>query len=465
MELTDIQLIRMRLQQTVFDNPYIPVLTDCDGKASFPSIPQIAFLTEPASEILYGGQAGGGKTASLLAAALQYIMIPGYEAIIFRKSFSDLEKPGGLIPMSLQWLSGKGAKYDGTFHRWYFPNDATLSFGFLQNEKQMIEDYQGSAFAFQGFDELTQFEERLYRYMFSRRRKPAGTPYPIRTRATSNPGGIGHDWVKARFIAPQTAKRGTIFIPASLDDNPGLNAREYRESLAELDPLTRAQLEKGDWDTRPEGMLFKREWFVNNYIDACELPRQRRQLRYWDLAATKLREDKKNDPDWCAGPLVSADDSNRFYIEGLEHFRDTPLATEGRLLQSASMDGTSISIRIEQEPGASSKLYIATIAQRLLAAYDVMGFPTNGLDKITRAKPFSAACQRGSVFIVRGNHVAEMMDELCAFPMSNHDDIVDGLTGGYNALFAEPELVLATGPVISAGFDYGMRREDILSGY
>ena len=290
-----------------------------------------------------------------------------------------------------------------------------------------------------GFDELCQFEEKLYRYMFSRRRKGSQYPFPIRTRCTANPGGIGHDWVKRTFIDPATAKRGTLFIPASLDDNPGLNAREYRESLMELDPVTRAQLMHGDWNVRPEGLLFKREWFKDKILD--ELPNKRlRRIRYWDLAATKVDPKKGNDPDFCSGCAMASDDDNNVYVYDMQHFRDTPLATEERIQTTAQIDGRNVTIRIEQEPGASSKLYIATLAQRLLSGYDCGPFPTNGLDKVTRAKPFSAACQRGSVYIVRGSWVSEWLDEVCAFPIVAHDDQVDATTGGYNALFAEPEL-------------------------
>jgi hypothetical protein len=154
------------LRRTVIDNPYIPAM---DGL--FPSAPQAYFLTAPVREILYGGAAGGGKSAGILAAALQYVTEPGYDALILRRSYADLEKPGALIPLSKEWLLPTDAAYNEQTHRWTFPSGATLSFGHIQNETSVVQDYQGSAFAFIGFDELTQFTRFMYTYLFSRNRK------------------------------------------------------------------------------------------------------------------------------------------------------------------------------------------------------------------------------------------------------------------------------------------------------
>lgn len=421
------------LWQTVIENPYV---NKYGGQ--FPSLPQSLFLTVPVPEILYGGAAGGGKSAALLAAALQYVYCPGYDALILRRAFTDLEKPGGLIPLSHEWLGPTPAKWDGQTHRWEFPTGATLTFGHIMNEQTMVTDYSGSAFAFIGFDELTQFSEYMYRFLFSRKRKAPDAAYPTRVRGATNPGQAGHVWVKNRFgIRPGNRPRmfgpSRLFIPAKLEDNPGLDRADYETSLAELPPLERAQLRHGDWETRPEGGMFKREWFDPCYVD--RVPPGIETVRFWDLAATKAKPGK--DPDWCASCLGGRDRTGRVYVADVERFRLTPAETEARVRSTAGRDGPGVSIRIEQEPGAASKLWIANLA-RSLRAFDVRGAPAV-TDKVTRAKPASAAAERGDVFLLRGTRwLGDFIDELCAFPLVDHDDQVDAFTGMYSALARAP---------------------------
>lgn len=106
-----------------------------------------------------------------------------------------------------------------------------------------------------GFDELTQFPDRQYRYLFSRLRRLKGSEIPIRMRAGSNPGGLGHAWVFDRFIKdPNTASR--VFVPSTLDDNPYLDKEEYELSLNELDPVERERLRHGNWYVQRDGLVF-----------------------------------------------------------------------------------------------------------------------------------------------------------------------------------------------------------------
>lgn len=199
-------------------------------------------------EVLYGGAAGGGKSEALLMAALQYVEVPNYAAILFRQSYTDLALPGALMDRAADRLSGTGAHWNGTEKRWTFPSGATLTFGYLEQENHRFR-YQSSEFQFIGFDELTQFKERDYRYMFSRLRRLAGSRVPLRVRAGTNPGGVGHLWVKKRFNPDNPGRNppNRKFISAHLQDNPYLDRDEYIESLSELDSQTRRQLEKGDW--------------------------------------------------------------------------------------------------------------------------------------------------------------------------------------------------------------------------
>lgn len=216
---------------------------------------QAEFLAATEGEVLYGGAAGGGKSDAMLMAALQYVDVPGYAAIVFRRTYSDLALPGAIMDRAQSWLAGTAAKWNGTDKRFTFPSGATLSFGYLDNEKDKFR-YQSSEFQFIGFDELTQFPEAWYRYLFSRLRRSAHVNAPLRMRAATNPGGIGHEWVRRRFIDPAT--RVARFVSAKLVDNPSLDADEYRQSLAQLDTQTRRQLEEGDWIADTDGLVYSR---------------------------------------------------------------------------------------------------------------------------------------------------------------------------------------------------------------
>jgi predicted phage terminase large subunit-like protein len=245
-------------RQTVTENPYLSDSVPMRWDGANPK--QFVFLSLPVKEILYGGACGGGKSIALLVASLQFVTVPGYSALLLRRTFADLAKPGALMDLSMQLLGKSNAVWNEQKHKWNFPNGATLSFGYLETERDKYT-YQSSEFHFIGFDELSQFTKTQYTYLFSRLRKPAGMSVPLRMRAASNPGGPGANWVYDRFVNPKTKSPGREFIPARLEDNPKLDAASYEESLMELDHITRRQLRHGDWDIKAEGNCFKREWF------------------------------------------------------------------------------------------------------------------------------------------------------------------------------------------------------------
>ncbi|HVL62491.1 MAG TPA: terminase family protein, partial [Microbacterium sp.] len=215
---------------------------------------QAEFLGLACREALYGGAAGGGKSDALLMAALQYVHVPGYSAILFRRTYQDLNLPGAIMARSHEWLAGSGASWNGTDKRWTFPSGAMLSFGYLDTDRDRFR-YASAEFQFIGFDELTQFPEGWYRFLFSRLRRLKGSDVPLRMRAATNPGGLGHEWVRRRFINPGAPERP--FVPAKLDDNPSLDGEEYRQALAELDSTTRKQLEEGLWIRDVEGLVYR----------------------------------------------------------------------------------------------------------------------------------------------------------------------------------------------------------------
>ena len=225
---------------------------------------QKVFLDLDCKEALYGGAAGGGKSDALLMAALQYVHTPGYSAIIFRKTFRDLSLPDALIPRSHEWLAGTDAKWDGLNYAWHFPSGAVLAFGYMDSGADKYR-YQGSAYQYIGWDELTQFEEEYYRYMFSRLRTTTGVNVPLRVRGASNPGGVGHRWVKHRFINPRTKTAGAEFVPAKVKDNPSLRG-DYSESLMYLDDVTRARYLDGDWTVVEDNRFVYAEFDADKHM-------------------------------------------------------------------------------------------------------------------------------------------------------------------------------------------------------
>lgn len=243
-----------------------------------PTPKQHAFLWLRCREAFFGGAAGGGKSDALLMAALQYANISGYAAIIFRKTYTDLELPGAIMDRAQAWLMGTDAKWNNNDKEFTFPSGAKLTFAYLAKPKDKYR-YQGAEFQFIAFDELTQFEEDDYTYLASRLRRPSDpdnplSHVPLRLRGASNPGGVGHLWVKERFIDGRNPDR--VFIPSMLEDNPHLDQEGYEESLALLSPVERAQLRFGDWTVRPPGNYV----FDGQHIEACfELGRRYRVER------------------------------------------------------------------------------------------------------------------------------------------------------------------------------------------
>lgn len=429
-----------------------------------PEPPQHAFLyIDHVLEALYGGAAGGGKSSALLSAALQYVDVAGYSALLLRRSFRDLGQPDALIPRSKEWLSGTDASWNDNDHRWTFPSGATVTFGYLAHEDDKLQ-YQGAAFQFIGFDELTQFTETQYRYLFSRLRRPKLPDdadddtrqrverlgqVPLRMRSASNPGGPGHEWVKNRFglyrsdeadaslpyvcHEPEWVKEnGRVFIPARLDDNPHLDREEYEESLAELDPVTRAQLRAGDWDARQPGGLFRREWFevIERAPNGCEW------VRFWDLAATEPSQ-ANPDPDWTAGLKLGRTPDGSWVIEHVRRLRKRPEGVESEIKQTAANDGTRVPVWIEQEPGSSGKNTIAHYQRTVLPKHQVRGLRSTG-SKEERAGPVSSKAEAGLIKLVRGEWVPAFLDELEAFPEGGHDDQVDALSGAFSQLANKP---------------------------
>jgi len=222
---------------------------------------QEEFCSRGEFEVLYGGLAGPGKTDCLIALALRQIAHPKYHGLLLRRTFPQLQE---IIDRCHELYPALGGVYKTTEHRWYFPSGAIITLGHMQHENDKY-NFQGKEFQFVGVDELTHFTETQYLYLFSRcRSSVAGLTAEI--RCTSNPGGIGHKWVKARFIDEFKPLETYIdpgsglsraFVPGKREDNPALTDNDpgYEARLDALPAIERLRLKLGIWDAF-EGQVF-----------------------------------------------------------------------------------------------------------------------------------------------------------------------------------------------------------------
>lgn len=221
------------------------------------------FLLLDSLESLFGGAAGGGKSTTLLNGALQYVDVPGYSALVLRRTYQDLAKPGAIMDRAKQWLRpyAPSVHWDEKNKTFTFPSSARITFGYLQHEDDKYQ-YQSSEFQTVCVDELTQFTETQYTYLLSRLRRKAGVVVPLRALNATNPGGRGHDWVKRRFVDDETRGKRS-FIPALLEDNRHIDQASYALSLAGLDATTRMQLRRGLWVRDTQGLVYKYNADIN----------------------------------------------------------------------------------------------------------------------------------------------------------------------------------------------------------
>lgn len=365
--------------------------------------------------------------------ALQFVDISGYSAILFRRTYADLSLPGALIDMSKQWLmpfvrTGE-VKWSEKEKVYTFPSSATLSFGYLENDNDCFR-YQGSEFQYIGMDECTHISPKNYRYLFSRLRKPKSLNVPLRFRATCNPGGLYGEYYYNRFFV-EGEENGRIFISAGLVDNPYLDEEEYREALAELDPVTRAQLEDGNWMVREAGDVFDRHWF--QIVPADSLPLNAPCVRYWDLASIDPKKRKKksrgkDDPDFTVGFKMRCH-QNIYIIDDIIRVQKKPNEIEELIKNTAVFDGHNCCIEMEQEPGSSGAITIDHYSRNVLPDYNFKGVTSTG-SKVERARNASSAAQAGRVLVSNQcRNITAFFDELDTFPYGAHDDTIDGFSG------------------------------------
>lgn len=452
--------------------------------------PQTRFLSSPADVVVYGGSAGGGKTWGLLLEPLRHIHNPGFGATIFRRTYPRITAQGGMWEESAKLYPLLGARSNNTDLLWRFPGGATIRFAHLQHDDSVL-DYHGSQIALLCFDELPEFTERQFWYMFSRNRSTCGVrPY---VRSTCNPDAdswvatliawwinqetglaipdrsgvlrwfvrIGDDlmWGDSREemverYGPKIFPKSLTFIPASVYDNRKLLERDpgYLANLMALPRVDQERLLGGNWKVKEEaGKVFNRAWFTltpgpspvatgegGTTMTAVE-------CRGWDFAAT-ARKQKGDDPDFTAGVKVRR-------VGGLFVVRDCvadqvgPADGDTLFVNTSVQDalecrqlGIPYRIRWEQDPGQAGIKESRRLVGLLLAAFsahklslDAQGVPVQG-DKLTRAASLASASKVGNVRLEAGGWNEPWLRHMHAIPDGPHDDIMDATATAFNAL-------------------------------
>ena len=243
-----------------------------------------------------------------------------------------------------------------------------------------------------------------------------------RLTCTFTPRGLQH-WTAEVF---NNAKRKDVeCFHATTKQNPFLPSQFYDAIRSQITAAFAEQELEGKFISM-SGQLIHRDWF--KIVDAapdCGVM----QCRFWDLAATEQK--KGNDPDFTAGALVGFKDGI-WYILDMRHDRLSPMGVEELVAHTATIDSRQITIRMEEEGGASGKSIIDHYARRVLPGYDFAGIHPSG-DKVARAMPFMAAAEQGNICLVRGSWNSAFLDEAESFgPDAQHDDMVDAASAALN---------------------------------
>ncbi|MBE6965816.1 MAG: hypothetical protein E7441_07270 [Ruminococcaceae bacterium] len=264
---------------------------------------QKQFIDAEASEVLFGGAAGGGKSfAQLIDALLFALKYPGSTQLILRRTYKELER--SLIRVALEIYPRQVFRYNSSKHVGSFENGSIIDFSYCDKENDVYQ-YQSAEYDVIRFDELTHFTEPMYVYLISRVRGTNG--YPKQIKSSTNPGGVGHSWVKSRFIdvgPPNSEHDGKIFIPAMVQDNVFLMESDpgYVKRLEKLSEKDKQALLYGNWDIF-DGQYFT-EWNRKVHVmSPFEIPKHWRRYFVMDYGL-----------DMLAGYWIALDTYGRAYV-------------------------------------------------------------------------------------------------------------------------------------------------------
>ncbi len=297
---------------------------------------QKLFIDATEAEVLFGGAAGGGKSYGQVADALLFALkYPRSKQLVLRRTFAELDK--SLIRTSLSLFPKEIYSFNSSSHMGKFKNGSCVDFGYCATENDVYQ-YQSAEYDCIRFDELTHFTEAQYLYLISRVR--GANSFPKQIKSSTNPGGIGHAWVKARFVDPAPAgvrfyHKGSldrIFIPSLLDDNSFLcrSDPEYKERLLALPERERKALLYGDWNIF-EGQYFNEFSGELHICKPFEIPISWRKYRTVDYGLDRFV---------CLWIAVSPDGKAYVYREYCES--NLPISTAAKAVSERTPAGEDI---------------------------------------------------------------------------------------------------------------------------
>lgn len=297
---------------------------------------QKLFIDAKESEVLFGGAAGGGKSYGQVVDALLFALLyPGSKQLILRRTFAELEK--SLIRAALALYPREVYTFNSSTHTGRFKNGSVIDFGYCATENDVYQ-YQSAEYDVIRFDELTHFTEAQYVYLISRVR--GANSYPKQIKSSTNPGGIGHAWVKERFIdnaEPGVAFVGEdgmdrIFIPSLLDDNRFLVRGDpnYKKRLLALPEREKRALLYGDWNIF-DGQYFSEFRRDKHVIAPFEVPRGWRRYRTIDYGLDRLV---------CLWIAISPTSDVYVYREYCES--NLPISASARAIEERTPQGEDI---------------------------------------------------------------------------------------------------------------------------
>lgn len=268
---------------------------------------QKAFLDATAAEVLFGGAAGGGKSyAQIIDAFLYALRYPKSKQLILRRTFPELER--SLIRTALEIYPQGLYKYNAGKHHMEIKNGSLIEFGYCDNPNDVYK-YQSAEYDVIRFDELTHFTEDMYIYLISRCR--GANEFPKQIKSSTNPGGVGHTFVKARFIdigpageVHETPTGTRVFIPAKVTENKFLMEADpgYIKRLENLNEADKKALLFGEWDIF-DGQYFAEFDRATHVIQPFEMPSHWRRYFVMDYGL-----------DMLAGYWIAVDTQGKAYV-------------------------------------------------------------------------------------------------------------------------------------------------------
>lgn len=444
--------------------------------------PQTRFLASKADIAVMGGAMWCGKTWALLMEPTRHTHRRDFGAVMFRRTTTEARAEGGLWDDSFKIYSGRARPRENVLD-WSFRSGAHVSIAHMQHEKDRY-DYKGSQIALLGFDQVEMFTRNQFWFMLSRNRSMCGIdPY---VRATCNPvpeddpiGGwlrelvdwwidretgypiwersgvvrwfIRRDdalhWADSReeLVERFATRGGRRVLPKSFTFVPGLPQHNllgieanpgYLANLDALQLVDRERNVMGNWNVREAaGMFFQRGWFKD--VLASEPTGFEAVCRYWDRAAVDAASPNASQASWTAGVKMGRISGTGAQTTAamchVERFQASWHGVRERIAAVGASDGYNCTIVLEQDPGQAGKQEAESLAGDLRKLGFRVEINVVRESKMLRAKPFSGACERGQIKIVRGawNHPWYVEAENFDGTSKTKSDQVDAGSGAF----------------------------------